>query len=132
MKSDKTTPAAGLTADANRSEILFPIGGQPHVVRFGLKFLKAFTSQVGGTGVVDALTVLETAPVQGLLDMLTLGIQLSVPADQLPEGFDADAATDLIDALPVAEQQQIFTVLINSINRNPILAALSSQAQAAN
>jgi hypothetical protein len=57
--------------------------------------------------------------------MVALGIRLSVPADKLPENFDNDACTDLIDEWPVATQAEVFTVLLNAVQRNPIIAVLT-------
>ena len=114
-------------ADATRAEILLTIAGQPRRVRFGLKFLKAFTSAQGGADTPGtAMASLETAPIAALLDMLALAVRLSVPGHELPAGFDSDAVMDLLDELPNAEQQHIFSVLIQSIKVNPITAALSS------
>lgn len=128
MKSTPTT--ADVTADAERGEILLTLDGQPYVIRFGLKFLKAFSTPLGDAP-ADALAALETAPITALLDMVTLGIKLCVPADKLPTGFDADAATDLLDALPTQEQEHIFAVLLASIRRNPLFAALTKLGSAA-
>jgi len=122
MTSSKTV----LVADESRAEILLSIAGKQHVIRFGLKFLKAFTTHVKGEGPQDALGRLESAPLDALLEMAALGIQVSVPKADLPEGFDADAALDVIDALPSAEQEAFFRVLVLSVKANPIIAALNS------
>ena len=113
-----------LTADATRAEILLTIAGQPRRVRFGLKFLKAFTSAQGGADTPGtAMASLETAPIAALLDMLALAVRLSVPEQG---GISSDDVLDIIDEMPNAEQQHIFSVLIQSIKVNPITAALSS------
>ena len=122
-----TTTYSPITADETRSEILLLIDGHHRRVRFGLKFLKAFTSAQGGADTPGtAMASLETAPIAALLDMLALAVRLSVPGHELPAGFDSDAVMDLLDELPNAEQQHIFSVLIQSIKVNPITAALSS------
>lgn len=111
-------------ADATRGEITLPIGGDTYTVRFGLRFLRAFTSQRGTDSPADALASLETAPIEALLDMITLGVKLAVPADKLPAGFDADALADVLDGLSPDAQQQVFAVLIDAIRANPIVRAL--------
>lgn len=119
-----------ITADETRGEILLHIAGTPRRVRFGLKFLRAYTTAQGAEGPGQALASLETAPIAALLDMVALAVRLSVPAAELPEGFNADAALEIIDELPAAEQEHIFRVLIQSIKVNPIIAALSSLSAA--
>ena len=118
MKLATVTPA-----DDTRPEISLPIDGQPRTVRFGLRFLKAYTTQAGGDGPGDALASLETAPIAALLDMLALAVRLSAP--DLP-GFTAEQVLDIIDELAPAEQEHIFATLIRSIKANPIIAALNS------
>ena len=113
-----------LTADETRGEITLPIGGESYLVRFGLRFLRAFTTEQGADGPAGGLASLETAPIDALLQMVALGVRLSVPTDKLPAGFDADAAADVLEALPAAEQERVFAVLISSIKANPIVGAL--------
>lgn len=113
-----------LTADETRGEIVLPLGGENYVIRFGLRFLRAFTTQQGADGPAGGLASLETAPIDALLDMVALGVRLSVPADKLPAGFNADAAADLLDTLPAAAQEHVFAVLIGSIKANPMVRAL--------
>ena len=111
-------------ADATRAEILLTIEGQPRRVRFGLKFLKAFTTAQGGADTPGAaMASLETAPIAALLDMLALAVRLSVPEQG---GITSDDVMDIIDELAPAEQEHVFRVMIQSIKVNPITAALSS------
>lgn len=124
MKAVKTAPIQ-LAADAERGEVVLPINGENFLIRFGLKFLKTFTRQVGGEGPTDALQALATAPLDALVDMVALAIRLSVPADKLPENFDADVCTDLLDGLPATQQKEVFTVLLNAVQRNPFIAVLT-------
>jgi len=123
MKSVSTPTAPVLTADADRGEVLLTIAGQPRKVRFGLKFLKALTDRQDGTGPADVLGRLQSAPLTALLDMATVAVQLYVPAVELPEDFDALTA---LDELPVAEQKELFSVLMASISASPLVAALTS------
>ena len=113
-----------LQADATRGEISLPIAGHAYTIRFGLRFLRAFTSQRGADGPADAMAMLETAPIEALLDMVTLAVRLAVPVDKLPDGFDADYVADALDQLPAIDQEQVFAVLIESIRANPIAGAL--------
>ena len=113
-----------LTADATRAEILMTIAGQPRRVRFGLKFLKAFTTAQGGADTPGAaMASLETAPIAALLDMLALAVRLSVPEQT---AITSDDVMDIIDELAPSEQEHVFRVMIQSIKVNPITAALSS------
>ncbi|MDO7851400.1 hypothetical protein [Hymenobacter convexus] len=123
MKSATTPIAPALTADASRGEVLLTIAGQPRLIRFGLKFLKALTDRQGGTGPADVLDTLQKAPLTALLDMATLGVTLCVPAGELPADFDALTA---LDELPTAEQTELFSVLMASIQASPLVAALTS------
>lgn len=125
-----TVNPAPVTADETRGEILLHLAGAPRRVRFGLKFLRAYTTAQGAAGPGPALATLETAPIAALLDMVALAVRLSVPVAELPADFDADAVLDILDELPAAEQEHVFRVLIQSIKVNPIIAALSSLSAA--
>lgn len=125
--SSKTTPDTSClgspTADETRGEVLLTIDGTPRIVRFGLKFLKAFTTQSGADSPSEGLASLDTAPIAALLDMVALAVRLSVKESP---AFTSDDALEIIDELSPDEQQHIFAVLINSIKANPIAAALTA------
>ena len=101
---------------------MLTLNGKPQLIRFGLRFLKALTTQHGGEGPADALQQLQTAPISALMEMAAVGIRLCVPAEELPADFDAETA---LDELPTAEQTALFSVLLNSVTNSPILAALN-------
>ncbi|MBH8569355.1 hypothetical protein KB206_10700 [Microvirga sp. STS02] len=111
-------------SETHSGQITLPIGGKSHTIRFGLKFVAAFTSKTG-EGPADALRQLESAPVEALIEMLTTAIKLSVPADKLPAGLSADMVMDLVDALPGDEQETIWDTLLNAVRRNPIMRSLN-------
>lgn len=127
METETTISATPAQAIPERGELLLTINGAPRLIRFRLKFLKAFTEQRGSAGPGGGLAALQDAPISALVDMLTLGIKLSVPGCQLA----AEDVIDLVDALPDAEQERIWTVVSQSVSRSPMMAALTKLGSAA-
>jgi hypothetical protein len=121
MKSNPTT-LEQLTADPDRGEVLLTLNDQPVLVRFGLKFLKSLTDREGAAGPNDLLTRLESAPLSTLLEMAEHGIRLSKQGAALPADFDV---VDALDDLPRAEQKTLFSVLLTSVTRNPLMEVLT-------
>lgn len=121
MKASKSTTPA-LVADPSRGEVVLTLAGRPRLIRFSLRFLKALTDKKGVDNPVDALEKLQTAPITALLEMAAVGIQLCVPAHELPADFDAELA---LDELPNSEQAALFSVLMNAVTQSPLLAALT-------
>lgn len=122
MKSATTPNTPALTADADRGEVLLTIAGRPRLIRFNVRFLKALTDQKGGSGPADALKMLETSPLAGLVELAAVGIRLSIPSAELPADFDAEVA---IDEMSREELKNLFSVLMDSITANPLLAVLN-------
>lgn len=103
-------------------EVLLPIGGQTIRVRFGLKFLKALTDKEGANGPGDILERLQNAPLGTLLEMAEQAIRLSKQGRELPADLDL---LDELDELPRAELKNLFSVLLSSVTRNPLMEVLT-------
>lgn len=111
-----------LVADADRGEVVLTLAGQPILVRFGLKFLKSLTDRQGDAGPNDVLARLQQAPLGALLEMAEQGICLSKQAALLPADFDV---LEALDELPRDEQKNLFSVLLQSVTRNPLMEVLT-------
>ena len=123
QNQDSTT----LQANAERGEVLITVAGEPRLIRFGLRFLKALTDQKGEAGpgdILERITSLGTgagsvAGLGAMIDMAALGVQLSAP------GLSAEAALTIVDELSNADQEELFAVALHAVTKSPLLAALN-------
>ncbi len=126
MKATPTTPTTA------RGEASLTIGGVAHPVRFGMNVMRDFT-KLTGKAPSEFGQLLAEDYVEALSGLVYCAAKRYVPAGQLPEGFNPEAAADLIDSMSPAEADEVGEAIVEAVTvGNLLLTSLTAKVASRN
>jgi hypothetical protein len=121
MKAVTTTP------NAARGEVSITIAGVAYPVRFGMNVMRDFT-KLTGRAPSEFGQLLADDYNEALSGIVYCAVKRYVGADNLPTGFDQDAACDLIEDLSLAEADAVADAIAEAVTvGNPLLTSLTAK-----
>ncbi|MVN78920.1 hypothetical protein GO988_21535 [Hymenobacter sp. HMF4947] len=125
MKASPTVP------NAARGEVTLTIAGAQHTIRFGMNVMRDF-SKLTGRAPSEFGEVLGDDYTEALTGIVSCAITRYVPAEDLPNGFDQDAAADFIDALSREDADALAEAITEAVTVPPLMTSLMAKVKVKN
>lgn len=115
-----------------RGNATITLGGTAYPISFGMLVMRDF-SKLTGRAPSDFGNVLSEDYITAFGSLVYCAIKRYVPADKLPEGFNEEAALELIDAMAQEEADVIAAAILYAVTTaNPLVASFTAQTKARN
>lgn len=119
-----------METNTQRGRVTVSLGGQTRSLRFGLAFMLAYT-EAHKVDVGELHQRLTTDPFRSLIDMAVVAIRKddpqALPADPAAA---ADTVADWLDEAPQEVADQLVAAILNGLEANPLMAAMSNRQKA--